>query len=213
MESGPGAYARVPAAAVLGLAATTALVIAGRKGERRLPVQYARRMIGVGSGGRETRYLPLVLSHRGFIPAVTAALLLAPFPLPRLPHLALLFVLAAVGARPAVRAGRSAVTDAEELKRAGAFIPGVRSGRPTIDFLAYLRGRLAVVEMLGTGLVAVLPTLALTAVGAADGYGFSGASLLVAAGTALGAVGPLMRDVQRAAMPRRYAEYVTYRQP
>ncbi|MFE5583280.1 hypothetical protein [Kitasatospora sp. NPDC056531] len=91
------------------------------------------------------------------------------------------------------------------LKRAGAFVPGVRAGRPTAEYLAYLRGRLAVVEVLGTGLVAVLPTPALTAVGAADGYGFSGASLLVAAGTALGAVGPLMRDVQQTAVLRRYA--------
>ncbi|MFF2148620.1 hypothetical protein [Kitasatospora sp. NPDC058190] len=204
-ESGPGSYALVLAAALLALLATTALVIAGRQGERRLPVQYARRMIGARSGGGETRYLPLVLSRRGFIPAVTAALLLAPFPLPRLPYLALLFALAAAGARLAVRAGRSAATDAEELKRTGAFVPGIRAGRQTAEYLAYLRGRLAVVEMLGTGLVAVLPTLALTAVGAADGYGFSGASLLVAAGTALGAVGPLMRDVQQAAVLRRYA--------
>ncbi|MGW3044926.1 hypothetical protein ACWC9T_33920 [Kitasatospora sp. NPDC001159] len=211
-ESGPGAYALVLAAALLGLLATTALVIAGRKGERRVPVQYARHMTGVRSGG-EARHLPLVLSHRGFIPAVTAALLLAPFPLPRLPYLALLFALAAAGAWLAVLAGRSVLTGADVMIRAGAFVPGVRSGRPTIDFLAYLRGRLAVAEVLGTGLVAVLPTLALTAVGAADGYGFSGASLLVAAGTALGTVGPLMRDVQRAATPRRYAEYLTSSQP
>ncbi|MFI6111810.1 hypothetical protein [Kitasatospora sp. NPDC051164] len=133
-----------------GLTATTALVVAGRKGERRVPVQYARHMIGVRPGG-EASHLPLVLSHRGFIPAVTAALLLAPVPLPRLPYLALLFVLAAVGAWLAVRAGRSVLAGTDVMLRSGAFVPGIRPGRPTVDFLAYLRARLAVAEVLGTG--------------------------------------------------------------
>ncbi|MFD5468576.1 hypothetical protein ACFWIQ_38100 [Kitasatospora sp. NPDC127059] len=212
-ESGPGGYALVLAAVLFSLVATTALVIAGRRGERRVPVQYARRMIGVRSGGGEPRYLPLVLSHRGFVPAVAAALLLAPFPLPRLPYLALLFGLAAAGAWLAVLAGRSVLGSADVMMREGAFVPGIRPGRPTVEFLAYLRGRLAVAEVLGTGLVAVLPVLALGAVGAADGHGFSGASLLVAAGTALGAVGPLLRDVRRVTVPRRYAEYVTRPRP
>ncbi|MER7672646.1 hypothetical protein ABTY61_29890 [Kitasatospora sp. NPDC096128] len=204
-ESGPGGYALVLAAVLFALVATSALVIAGRKGERRVPVQYARRMMGARSG-REPGYLPLVLSHRGFIPAVAAALLLAPFPLSRLPYLALLFTLTAVGAGLAVAAGRSVAADADALKRAGGFVPGIRPGRPTVEFLDHLRGRLAVAEVLGTGLAAVLPTLALTAVDAADGYAFSGASLLVAAGTALGTVGGFMADVQRTVALRRYAE-------
>ncbi|MFG2843614.1 hypothetical protein ACGF12_10635 [Kitasatospora sp. NPDC048296] len=68
----------------------------------------------------------------------------------------------------------------------------------------YLSRRLAVVEALGTGLVAVLPTLVLAAVGAADRYGFGGASLLVVAGAALDGAGSTMRDVQRPAAIGRY---------
>ncbi|MFJ4191086.1 hypothetical protein [Kitasatospora sp. NPDC089509] len=211
-ESGPAGYALVLVAALFALAATTALVIAGRRGGRHVPVQYARRMIGVRrSGGREPTYLPLVLSHRGFVPAVTAALLLAPFTPPRLPYLVLLFAIAALGAAVAVRAGDSVPGQARVMEREGAFIPGIRPGRPTVAYLTYVRGRLAVAEVLGTGLVAVLPTLALAAVGAADGYRFGGASLLVAAGTALGAVGSVLGDVQEATATRRYAEYVTER--
>ncbi len=202
---GLGGYLPVLVAALLGLAVTTALVIAGRKGERRVEVRYSR--LGGRRPGAELRYLPLVLSHRGFVPAVVAALLLAPLRLPALPYLTLLFLLGAAGACLAVRAGRSVLTDPDLHLRTRVYLPGVEPGAATVEHVAALRRRLAVAEALGTGLVAVLPALALAAVGVGvgEGYAFGGASVLMVAGAAIDAVGSVMQDVQRRRAMRDYA--------
>ncbi|MER7753886.1 hypothetical protein [Kitasatospora sp. NPDC097643] len=203
---GDGRFALVLAAALAALVVTTALVVTGRSAERRIPYQFAKRMIGRRPFGAPDRgYVPFVLSHRGFVPAVTAGLLLAPLWLSPLVCGVALFVLAAVGAWVAVFVAREVGAAADGLARAGAFVPGIRPGGPTADYLGYVRGRTAVVEVLGTGTVAVLPTLLLTAVGTADGYAFGGTSLLVVAGAALGAVGGVLRDLQEAATLHRYA--------
>ncbi|MER7770817.1 hypothetical protein [Kitasatospora sp. NPDC096140] len=225
-RAGSGAYASVLVAVLVGLAVTIALVTAGRKGERRVELFYSP--LGGRRAGAERRYLPLVLSHRGFVPAVAAALLLAPLRLPWFPYLVLLFLLAAAGSWLAVLDGRSVLTDADKLLRTRAYVPGVEPGRATVDHLAAVRSRVAVAEMLGTGVVAVLPALVLSAAGAvggfgafgelggfgvfsgaggAGGYAFGGASVLVVAGASIDAVGPLLQDVQRRRMRRHYAPY------
>ncbi|SOB84843.1 hypothetical protein [Streptomyces sp. 1331.2] len=209
-RSGSGGCLAVAAAVLVSLAVTIALVIAGRKGERRVEVRYSP--LGGRRPGAELRYVPLVLSHRGFVPAVVAVLLFAPLRLPRLPYLALLFLLAAAGACLAVWVGRSVLTDPEAKLRTHVYLPGVEPGVATVEYLAALRRRLAVAEALGTGLVAVLPALALAAAGGADsdgygfgGYAFGGASVLLVAGAAIDAVGSVMQEVQRRRVMHYYA--------
>src|SRR5829696_1574148 len=198
-----------------------AAVVFVQEGQRRIPVQYARRVIGqrMTQGGQT--YLPLRVNMAGVIPVIFAASLMA-FP-PTVgqlintpwardvanffnpgegPYLigetvmiiAFTYFYTAVTFNP--------LEQADNLKRYGGFIPGVRPGRPTAEFLDRILARLTFPGALFLAAVAALPTLLINSTGA--NFFFGGTSLLIVVAVAL----DTMKQLEAQLMMRNYEGFL-----
>ena len=192
-----------------------------QEGQRRIPIQYAKRVIGkrMMSGGQT--YLPLRVNMAGVIPVIFAASLLA-FPAtigqltgtgwgqdlsdffvagqaPYLIFECLLIILftyfyTAVTFNP--------VDQADNLRKYGGFIPGVRPGRPTAEFLDRILARLTFPGAIYLAAVAVIPTLIVNQTNAS--FFFGGTSMLIVIGVAL----DTMKQLEAQLMMRNYEGYL-----
>ncbi len=204
----------------LALAVIAAIVFI-QEGQRRIPVQYAKRVIGrrMTSGG--STYLPLRVNMAGVIPVIFAASLMA-FPptvgqLINTPwaqdfsaffspsgwaylvgevFLIIIFTYfyTAVTFNP--------VDQADNLKKYGGFIPGVRPGRPTAEYLDRIIARLTFPGALYLAAVAALPTLMINQTSA--NFFFGGTSLLIVVGVAL----DTMKQLEAQLMMRSYEGFL-----
>ena len=201
--------------------AVIAAIVFVQNGERRVPVQYAKRVIGrrLGDGGRT--FLPLRLNMAGVIPVIFAATLMAfpptaaqyvhshwakslssffnpngwPFVLGEsLLIVAFTFLYTAVTFNP--------VDQADALRKYGGFIPGVRPGRPTATFLDRLLARLTFPGGVYLALVAALPTVLVAQTHAT--FFFGGTSLLIVVGVAIETV----RQLEAQLAMRSYATFL-----
>ena len=204
----------------IALAVIVAIVFV-QEGQRRIPVQYAKRVVGrrMTSGG--STYLPLRVNMAGVIPVIFAASIMA-FP-PTVGQLlntpaALDF---AAFFRPdgwAYVVGEvffiiiftyfyTAVTfnpvdQADNLKKYGGFIPGVRPGRPTAEYLDRILSRLTFPGALYLGAVAALPTILISQTSA--NFFFGGTSILIVVGVALDTV----KQLEAQLMMRNYEGFL-----
>jgi preprotein translocase subunit SecY len=198
-----------------------AAIVFVQEGQRRIPVQYARRVIGqrMTQGGQT--YLPLRVNMAGVIPVIFAASLMAfpptvgqliqqpwaqdvanffsPAETPYLIGETLLIVAftyfyTAVTFNP--------VEQADNLKRYGGFIPGVRPGRPTAEFLDRILARLTFPGALFLAAVAALPTLLINSTNA--NFFFGGTSLLIVVAVAL----DTMKQLEAQLMMRNYEGFL-----
>ncbi len=192
-----------------------------QEGQRRIPIQYAKRVIGrrMTQGGQT--YLPLRVNMAGVIPVIFAASIMA-FP-PTVGQLlggALGEDVAAFFAPNgwAYVAGESlfiilftyfytAVTfnpvdQADNLKKYGGFIPGVRPGRPTAEFLDRVLARLTFPGALYLAAVAAFPTILFNQTSA--NFYFGGTSLLIVVGVAL----DTMKQLEAQLMMRNYEGFL-----
>lgn len=192
-----------------------------QEGQRRIPVQYAKRVVGrkMTTGG--SSYLPLRVNMAGVIPVIFAASIMA-FP-PTVAQLlntpaALDFAAFFSPDRWAYVVGEvffiiiftyfyTAVTfnpvdQADNLKKYGGFIPGVRPGRPTAEYLDRILSRLTFAGALYLGLVAALPTILISQT-AANFY-FGGTSILIVVGVALDTV----KQLEAQLMMRNYEGFL-----
>jgi preprotein translocase subunit SecY len=192
-----------------------------QEGQRRIPVQYAKRVVGrrMTTGGQT--YLPLRVNMAGVIPVIFAASIMA-FP-PTVGQL--LNTPAAVSFADffspnswAYVAGEvffiiiftyfyTAVTfnpvdQAENLKKYGGFIPGVRPGRPTAEYLDRILSRLTFPGALYLGAVAALPTILINQTSA--NFYFGGTSILIVIGVALDTV----KQLEAQLMMRNYEGFL-----
>ncbi|MFT4035679.1 MAG: preprotein translocase subunit SecY [Patulibacter sp.] len=204
----------------LGLAVIAAIVFI-QEGQRRIPIQYAKRVVGrrMMSGGQT--YLPLRVNMAGVIPVIFAASLLA-FPAtigslinkpwsrelseffnaggaPYLIFEALLIILftyfyTAVTFNP--------VDQADNLRKYGGFIPGIRPGRETAEFLDRILARLTFPGALYLAAVAALPTIIVNQTNTQLFFG--GTSLLIVIGVAL----DTMKQLEAQLMMRNYEGYL-----
>ena len=192
-----------------------------QEGQRRIPVQYAKRVIGRRMSGGGMTYLPLRVNMAGVIPVIFAASIMA-FP-PTIGQL-----INTPGARSVANffspnnapylIGESimiivftyfytAVTfnpvdQAENLKKYGGFIPGVRPGRPTAEFLDRILARLTFPGALYLAAVAALPTILIAQTSA--NFFFGGTSLLIVVGVAL----DTMKQLEAQLMMRNYEGFL-----
>jgi preprotein translocase subunit SecY len=195
-----------------------------QEGQRRIPVQYAKRVVGrrMTTGG--STYLPLRVNMAGVIPVIFAASIMA-FP----PTIGQLFggtgdnfwTDFAVFFNPngwAYVAGEvffivvftyfyTAVTfnpvdQADNLKKYGGFIPGVRPGRPTAEYLDRILSRLTFPGALYLGAVAALPTILISQTSA--NFFFGGTSILIVVGVALDTV----KQLEAQLMMRNYEGFL-----
>jgi preprotein translocase subunit SecY len=198
-----------------------AAIVFVQEGQRRIPVQYAKRVIGrrMSQGGQT--YLPLRVNMAGVIPVIFAASIMA-FPptvgqLINTPWAKDLATFFSPNKWPYI-AGESifiilftyfytAVTfnpvdQAENLKKYGGFIPGVRPGRPTAEFLDRILARLTFPGALYLAAVAALPTILINQTSA--NFFFGGTSLLIVVGVAL----DTMKQLEAQLMMRNYEGFL-----
>ena len=198
-----------------------AAVVFIQEGQRRIPIQYAKRVIGrrMSSGGQT--YLPLRVNMAGVIPVIFAASIMA-FPptigqlVPGLEGLATFFnpggwayvlgetLMIIVFTYFYTAVTFNPVDQADNLKKYGGFIPGVRPGRPTAEFLDRILARLTFPGALYLAAVAALPTIIIASTGAPSSFYFGGTSLLIVVGVAL----DTMKQLEAQLMMRNYEGFL-----
>ena len=192
-----------------------------QEGQRRIPVQYAKRMVGrrMTSGG--STYLPLRVNMAGVIPVIFAASLMAlPPTLGQLSQaswaqdIAVFFapnswafvlgesLLIMVFTYFYTAVTFNPVDQADNLKKYGGFIPGVRPGRPTAEYLNRILVRLTFVGAIFLALVAALPTILISQTSA--NFFFGGTSILIVIGVALDTV----KQLEAQLMMRNYEGFL-----
>src|SRR6478752_6353904 len=199
-----------------------AAVITITQGVRKISVQYAKRVVGRKMYGGQSTYMPLKVNYAGVMPIIFAwALLLFPttivgflFPHSALakritdamasgwPHYVLIAAMIFFFSYFWVATQFQPAQIADDLKKHGGYIPGVRPGKPTADFLDYTMTRLTFAGAVFLTLVAVLPSLLSQGlhVPQITAQFFGGTSLLIIVGVML----DTMRQVETHLIQRHY---------
>jgi preprotein translocase subunit SecY len=208
---------------LIALGICTAVVFV-QEGQRRIPIQYAKRMVGrkMTTGG--STYLPLRVNMAGVIPIIFAAAILAfpptmaqYFPTTRdfvneyfLPgnwlYLMIEGLMIIVFTYFYTAVQFNPVDQADNLRRHGGYIPGIRPGPPTAHYLDRVLSRLTFPGALYLAIVAVLPSLFISYGGfsQASAGALGGTSVLIAVGVAL----DTMRQMESQMMMRSYEGFL-----
>ncbi len=195
------------------------LVVFVEQAQRRIPVQYAKRMIGRRSYGGTSTYIPLKVNQAGVIPVIFASSLLyipaliAQFSkdtsgwkswieqnLTKGDHpiyITAYFLLIVFFAFFYVAISFNPEEVADNMKKYGGFIPGIRAGRPTAEYLSYVLNRITWPGSLYLGLIALVPTMALVGFGASQNFPFGGTSILIIVGVGLETVKQIESQLQQ----------------
>ena len=86
---------------------------------------------------------------------------------------------------------------ADNMKKFGGFVPGIRAGKPTQDYLAYVLSRITLPGSLYLGVIALVPLIALVLVNANQNFPFGGTSLLIMVGVGLDTVKQIESQLQQ----------------
>jgi preprotein translocase subunit SecY len=210
------------AVALVVVFAIVAFVVFMEQAQRRIPVQYAKRMVGRRMYGGTSTYIPMKVNQAGVIPVIFASSLLY---IPTLAaqlfgsqsnpqgwvrwvtqyveqsssafYMMAFFVLIIGFTYFYVSITFNPVEVADNMKKYGGFIPGIRPGRPTAEYLSYVLSRLTAPGSVYLGVIALFPLLALSAVGVANQFPFSGVSLLIMVGVGLDTVKQIESQLQQ----------------
>ncbi|MFD3534042.1 preprotein translocase subunit SecY [Streptomyces sp. NPDC058664] len=185
------------------------VVITVWQAERRVPVQRARRMVGRLNPGPTPTYVPVRGGQGGFGVMIPASLLLL-VPAPVGPWLLPVYVLV-VFAHAWLRAGIAPAADdlARRLERSGLFVPGIRMGRATAEYIGYVQSRIGLAAALAMTVVALVPVVALTVLdGPAEGFALSATTLLIAVSVAVGTVLPAAKQMESLVAQHTYAPFL-----
>ncbi|WKX72019.1 preprotein translocase subunit SecY [Streptomyces sp. XD-27] len=199
--------------------AMVGLVVFVEQAQRRIPVQYAKRMIGRRSYGGTSTYIPLKVNQAGVIPVIFASSLLY---IPALVvqfsgsnadwanwiernftkgdhpvYIVTYFLLIVFFAFFYVAISFNPEEVADNMKKYGGFIPGIRAGRPTAEYLSYVLNRITWPGSLYLGLIALVPTVALVTLEANQNFPFGGTSILIIVGVGLETVKQIESQLQQ----------------
>jgi preprotein translocase subunit SecY len=209
-------------------------VVFVEQGQRRIPVQYAKRMVGRRMYGGTSTYLPLKVNQAGVIPVIFASSLIY------IPHL-ITQLIQSGSSNPGTgwwdRIVAEYLTDpsspwyisiyfaliifftyfyvsitfnpderADEMKKFGGFIPGIRPGKPTADYLRYVLSRITLPGSIYLGVIAVLPNLFLQIgnTGTVQNLPFGGTAVLIMIGVGLDTV----KQIESQLMQRNYEGFL-----
>jgi preprotein translocase subunit SecY len=194
------------------------LIVYVEQAQRRIPVQYAKRMVGRKSYGGSTTYIPIKINMSGVIPVIFASSILS------MPAMIAQFtdrtsgwglwisqhftgtgvlynVLYAVLIVAFCFFYTSIVFNPDEvadnMKKYGGFIPGIRAGKPTSDYLRFVLDRINTPGALYLMVVALIPTLLIIQLGITTNLPFGGTSLLIIVGVALDTVKQIDAQLQQ----------------
>ncbi|WP_194948648.1 preprotein translocase subunit SecY [Actinomyces trachealis] len=199
------------------LVATLAVVYV-EQATRRIPVQYAKRMIGRRQYGGSTTYIPIKINTAGVIPVIFASSILA------MPQLVTQFVDGDHGWKTWI-ANNLGQTDtvylvayallilffaffytaitfdpeeiADNMKKYGGFIPGIRAGEPTVRYLSYVINRVTAAGSLYLVILAMVPTMAVIWLGLSQALPFGGTTILIMVGVGLQTVKEINSQLQQ----------------
>ena len=209
------------AAAVVVVIAIVAFIVFMEQAQRRIRVQYAKRMVGRKMYGGTSTYIPMKVNQAGVIPVIFASSLLY---IPTLAaqlfghnstsgwvsfvdryieqsssavYMAAFFLLIIGFTYFYVSITFNPTEVADNMKKYGGFIPGIRPGRPTAEYLSYVLSRLTAPGSVYLGAVALFPLVALASIGVANEFPFSGVSLLIMVGVGLDTVKQIESQLQQ----------------
>ena len=196
-----------------------AAVVYVEQAQRRIPVQYAKRMVGSKMYGGASTYIPLKVNMAGVIPVIFASSLLY---IPQLivtltgsqeewaqwisrnlqdgsepAYLIVYFLLIIFFAYFYVSITFDPVEVADNMKKYGGFIPGIRAGKPTAQYLDYVLTRLTLPGSIYFAVIAIIPFIAFGGLGLGQSFLFGGTSLLIMVGVGLDTVKQLESQLQQ----------------
>ncbi|HLY34098.1 MAG TPA: preprotein translocase subunit SecY [Jatrophihabitantaceae bacterium] len=213
----------------LGLAIIIAVIFV-EQAQRRIPVQYAKRMVGRRQYGGTSTYLPLKVNQAGVIPVIFASSLLY---IPQLisqltgninnpnhfqrwitnnllqqstwTYILIYFALIIFFTYFYVGITFDPVERADDMKKYGGFIPGIRPGRPTAEYLQFVLSRITLPGSLYLGIVAVLPNFFFSITsGNNQNFPFGGTAVLIMVGVGLDTV----KQIESQLMQRNYEGFL-----
>jgi len=212
----------------LGLLIITAVVFV-EQAQRRIPVQYAKRMVGRRQYGGTSTYLPIKVNQAGVIPVIFASSLLY---IPQLisqlvgstsgsfyrfvqdyivdqqsyVHITIYVALILFFAYFYVGITFNPEERAEDMKKYGGFIPGIRPGRPTAEYLQFVLSRITLPGAIYLAVVAVIPNLAFSFSGTNDtqNFPFGGTAVLIMVGVGLDTV----KQIESQLLQRNYEGFL-----
>ncbi len=200
-------------------------VVFMEQGQRRIPVQYARRQVGRRVYGGQSTYIPLKVNQAGVIPVIFASSLLY---LPTLAgtisgadwlidvnnrylsnpqswvYIAIFALLTIFFAYFYTAIAFNPVEVADNMKRYGGFVPGIRPGRATAEYLDKVLSRITLPGSLYLAFISVIPFVAL-AIANITAFPLSGISLLIMVGVSL----ETMKQVESQLMQRNYEGFLS----
>ena len=219
------------------LAAVVLIVVAVifiEQGQRRIPVQYAKRMVGRRQYGGTSTYLPLKVNQAGVIPVIFASsLMYVPILITQLvqgpqpsgdnwwqryvmqylqnpsswQYVLVYFALILFFSYFYVAIQFDPMEQAENMKKYGGFIPGIRPGRPTAEYLGYVLNRILLFGSLYLGIIAVLPNIFLNMGGGGgqmQNMPFGGTAVLIMVSVGLDTV----KQIEAQLMQRNYEGFL-----
>ncbi|MBP8628526.1 MAG: preprotein translocase subunit SecY [Negativicutes bacterium] len=221
LQAGTISYFNVALFLIIAIAMIV-LVIAIQQGQRRIPVQYAKRVVGRKMYGGHSTHIPLKVNQAGVIPIIFASSVLM-FPvtiaqfinIPWVKTLAgyfawgtplqtALYALMIVFFTYFYTAVTLNISDmAENLKKYGGFIPGLRPGKPTADYLDRVMTRITLAGAVFLAFIAILPNF-VAAITHIEGVYFGGTALLIIVGVAL----DTMKQIEAMVLMRHYQGFM-----
>ena len=200
-----------------------AAIVAVNEGQRRIPVQYAKRVVGRRVYGGQSTHIPLKVNQAGVIPVIFASsILLFPTTIaqffqssgisqwildvfrwggPTHSILYAVFIIFFTYFYTAITF--NPVDVADNMKKHGGFIPGLRPGRPTAEYLDKILTRVTLSGAIFLALIAILPTFVLVATKIENVY-FGGTGLLIVVGVAL----ETMKQIESHLLMRHYQGFM-----
>jgi preprotein translocase subunit SecY len=201
--------------------AIIAFVALMEQAQRRIPIQYAKRMVGRRMYGGTSTYIPLKVNQAGVIPVIFASSLLY---IPQLAaqlfghnatsgwaqwvntnlvisdkpvYAASFFILIVFFTYFYVSITFNPTEVADGMKKSGGFIPGIRPGGPTAGYLSHVLSRLTAAGSLYLGLVALIPVIAIGLLAATAQFPLGGTSILIMVGVGLDTVKQIESQLQQ----------------
>src|SRR5215469_7040270 len=208
------------------VAIIVAFVVFMEQAQRRIPVQYAKRMVGRRMYGGTSTYIPMKVNQAGVIPVIFASSLLY---IPQLAvslfgnhshpqawvawvqghlqttntlasgwlYILLFFLLTVAFTYFYVSITFNPTEVADNMKKYGGFIPVFLTDRATTEYLGFVLSRLTAPGSLYLGVIAMFPLVALDLIGVGQQFPFSGVSLLIMVGVGLDTVKQIESQLQQ----------------
>ena len=197
-------------------------VIAINQGQRRIPVQYAKRVVGRKTYGGQSTHIPLKVNQAGVIPIIFASsVLMFPVTIAQFIHVPwvktiadyfawgtalhnILYAAMIIFFTYFYTAVTVKISDmAENLKKYGGFIPGIRPGKPTADYLDRVMTRITLAGAVFLAFIAILPNIVGPATNIQGVY-FGGTALLIIVGVAI----DTMKQIEAMVLMRHYQGFM-----